>query len=552
MLFKREKLKYWVLFVLILIFITFLTWIIYFSVKETKDDNLDQEYFISDVIVDDFSNKTDSYLYISEGNTETYRFIDYIPSLDFFSVSSSNNYHFFQPYYNQDDRISFIWWSWGKGEKGQTSFYKVENKEDLNDLINSNLEYFAMFIEEGNSINHEMLYIPDSNYIIAIDNINYGSGKDNDDNGGLGDPSIQEIVFLDCNTGNFEIINISQLLNYDFNSWYYIDENNNYYRTIMPTNDFFHFNSIDFDGQNIYANSRSLGSIISIKVIDNNGNIMNQPEVNWIYSANYGGYFYYYEKDLDGDFPIIYSDNSDYYISNPEYDAQEIYDYKSQNNGLQKKFINWEINGIYYDASNLELLKNAQKENEQELFMGEHCVKLLNSYIEELGPEFFFTDPNYYDPNDLYFSMFDNHAEADDTSLEIHEESEYNYPKYEDDSNSYIKIIELNPTNQISKTNLAPMTARTIFNHPTEQKSNIISSCLFFNENNTNYVAVDQGRAKEDQKARLTIYQFDKIDPKIEDFSNYNIVYDALFREQYVYRAYPIWLKLNDDILISW
>jgi hypothetical protein len=43
--------------------------------------------------------------------------------------------------------------------------------------------------------------------------------------------------------------------------------------------------------------------------------------------------------------------------------------------------------------------------------MGEHCVKILNPYIEKVGPENFFLDPDAYDPNDLYFSMFDNHAE---------------------------------------------------------------------------------------------------------------------------------------------
>jgi hypothetical protein len=48
----------------------------------------------------------------------------------------------------------------------------------------------------------------------------------------------------------------------------------------MPSNDFFHFNSIDYYEQNIYVNSRTLGTFLSIKVLDENGNILNNPEVN--------------------------------------------------------------------------------------------------------------------------------------------------------------------------------------------------------------------------------------------------------------------------------
>ncbi|CRX36963.1 / / hypothetical protein / 441570:443231 Reverse [Candidatus Hepatoplasma crinochetorum] len=521
------------------IFALFLSWIIYFFTTE-NDTNPNSE----------FLNQTNSYIYLEDDykNPHEYLVVDYKDNNDILVEKTAESQNSFHPYY-RDDKIEFTWFD--RNGDSEVYFY---NSEDNN--INVNDNYNAIYEEQNSSINHEYIYKEDfnDNYYFIIDNLNGWGGSDSSNNGGLGDQSIQEVSIIKQSTNEQKIINIAELLNYQDDDWYYIDQNNDYYRTIMSSNDLFHFNSIDYYQQNIYVNSRTLGTFMSIKVLDDNGNILSNPSINWIYSGNYDTYYYLYPSDVDGDYSIIYDQNRDKYIANPDYDAQETYDYHAQNGGLQDKFINWEINGNYYASNDLESLRNIQNQEKDQLFMVEHCVKILNSYIEELGPENFFSDPNDYDPNDLYFSMFDNHAERGNTNLEL-QESLNKEEWYSHDLNSYMKILEVNPNNTISKTNLAPMTGRVLLNHQTRQKSPTISSLMFFNENNHNYVAVDQGNGQSDfaDSPSFTIYQFDKIDTKIEDFTSYQIVFNYNdFDSKMIYRSYPIWKELNDNIFVSW
>ncbi|AHK22521.1 hypothetical protein [Candidatus Hepatoplasma crinochetorum] len=548
---KKKILLIFVVFILASLSILFLSWIIYFFVNDNSKNNVKNEEFLE---------LTNSDLFYENDYEQPNKYVvlDYKNQNEEIFKTDQNDKSMFHPYYNNEGDLAFTWFV--KNEDSEIIFYnEVYNQTKnfiSNDDLNSN-EPNNSLNESNSSINHEFIYKSDfdNNYYFIIDNLNTWQGKENDDNGGLGDLSVQQVDIIEENTNDQEIISISDLLNYSENYWYYIDEDTGeYYRTIMPSNDFFHFNSIDYYEQNIYVNSRTLGTFLSIKVLDENGNILNNPEVNWIYSGNYDSYYYLYEEDLDGDHSIIYNEEENKYIANSEYDPQETYDFHKNNGGLQDKFINWEINGNYYPTDNLENLRKIQNEEKEQLFMGEHCVKILNPYIEKVGPENFFLDPDAYDPNDLYFSMFDNHAEWGNTNLEL-QESLYKEEWYSHDNNSYIKIVEVNPNSTSSKTNLSPMTGRVILNHKTSQKSPTISSTLFFEENGNNYVAVDQGNGISDfsDTSLLSIYQFDKIDTAKQDFNKWETVYEQDFGDQkMIFRAYPIWDKLDDNVIVSW
>lgn len=535
---KREQFNFWkisIILLIALIIILFVSGIIY---SFTKESSIDPNQI--------FLNQTKSYVYIEDDykNPHEYLVADYKNNDDILADETQAHNQFFHPYY-RDNKLEFTWFD--RNGDSEVYFYNSEDNKD---------NYDVSYQEKDSSINHEYIYKNDFNddYYFIIDNLGGWIGQDSSDNGGLGIPSTQEVSIIKKSTNQQKIINIAKLLNYQSNDWYYTDQNNNYYRTIMPTNDLFHFNSVDYYKQNIYVNSRTTGTFMSIKVLDENGNILSNPEINWIYAGNYGTYYYLYPSDIDGDYSIIYDQNKNKYVANPAYDAQETYDYLAQNGGLQDKFINWEINGNYYPHDNLDGLRDIQNQEKDQLFMGEHCVKLLNPYIEKLGPENFFLDPNDYDPNDLYFSMFDNHGEWTRTNIEL-QEALYGETLYQDDLSSYLKIVEVNPNQTISKTNLAPMTGRVLLNHKTEQMSSIISSVMFFNENGHNYVAVDQGDSTNANvdSSLFTIYLFDKIDTEKRDFNSYRVTfsYDD-FVSHSIFRAYPIWKELNDNTIVSW
>ncbi len=294
--------------------------------------------------------------------------------------------------------------------------------------------------------------------------------------------------------------------------------------------DFIHANAFDINPKTnrLFISSRTLGMIIIVDIED-----LKNPKLEMILSN-----------------PIVYNFMEDDGINNPivKYDGSNKFNWAGyMSNDNYKPHIKKEWKG-----KTLDYIVNGEKYSSEEyywdlseeyIFMGQHYVRSLNSFIEETN----LIDD--YNPKHEYISIFDNHS-AQDNPYQFHwvngvaganrydldndgkwdkgALSVYdNAPTIEEDT-SYFKLIDIDPDN---------MTARLVSNIEIPYSS-YISNAQIYQINNQFYLYTHSGLSQENDYHSLDkIFSFDSIN------SNYNanasmINIKEIFNYKYNFASY--------------
>lgn len=297
--------------------------------------------------------------------------------------------------------------------------------------------------------------------------------------------------------------------------------------------EFIHANAFDYnyDSKRLFVSSRTLGAIIVINLSD----IMN-PELEMILS---NPVTYNYMETHDGQNPIVkYDGTSDVYnwlgyTSNPDY-------VPGIKNEWVGKTLDYTVNGNKYNSD--ELFWDI---SEEYLFMGQHYVRSLNSFIEETG---LIRD---YDSTHEYISIFDNHG-SQDNPYQLHwKNGEVGALKYDEDENgkwdegavityggqtywdnprSYFKVIDIDPSTMNA----------TLISNESLVYSPYISNAQIFEIDGEMYVYSHSGATPINDNCSVDeLFKFDSIDTNASDANEAMIgwksiwTYDGFSNGQY-------------------
>ena len=431
-----------------------------------------------------------------------------IPSQDG-TPTGSNTEASITPWYEDNQLVGFVYWHADFDTSNQSMHidYIDENRED------------KVFDYSFNTGHHDTLLTED--YVLyGLDTENKQQMEDQDD------PTsaiTEELFVIDDGQDRIEL-NVLDILGYSESREEFKTTSEEYgtVMTMTASTDVIHTNSFDIDNQgNLYMSLKFFDAIISINLFGDTG-----PELNWILSNPITYNFTNVDMGVTPIVPVGTDGVLIEYDNNPEYTPQ----IKDEWLGKTLDFV--DNTGTVLSAGNntdsTQDISEWSTVDESELFMGQHSVRYLNNWIEEAT----ITPIEDYDPDKVYLSIYDNHVPVYDPYEYSYDE--YGMPTIDYQSNSYVKILEVDEEN---------MTYDVIFNQPVLE-SLLRGNAIFFSNEYSNYLAVNNPTSAW-FPSTFQLWSFDYIDTQ-GNMVNKQLVYDINFESfdennpADAYRAIPI------------
>ncbi len=332
-----------------------------------------------------------------------------------------------------------------------------------------------------------------------------------------------------------------------------------------------HFNSFDIYGENILFSSRDYGVIFSLKILNEDGNLIDKEywELNWVLSGNsITPWFIESNYEQDGN-PETWENPI---INNGGTDPMDYYNFDENPNYVPKIFTDWEnkllkinVGGVDYDFTNIDQAKAFNELDNDHKFWGQHTARVINSYLDSVSDKI-----DGYDSNKLYISIHDNHFPSDvvnkyddsgiygtnwggdpysfhaytNKTKEVFGDNPYSL---EEDKKSFTKIYEIDAST---------MTAKEVLNRDNTISSEIDhfsdyrSSSTFFSINGDSYLVTESS-----MNSSFALVAFDGIDFVNQTLINERTIMDVQWigaAAGYIhYRTYPIFDSI-ENVVYGW
>lgn len=332
-----------------------------------------------------------------------------------------------------------------------------------------------------------------------------------------------------------------------------------------------HFNSFDIYGENLLLNSRDMGTIFSLKILNEDGTIKDSEdfELNWVLPGN-PIVPYYLEADDSGQNPVKWNEDYDstvdvkyhQYLDNELYEPHFISDWEG-------KTLDVIVGDKTYDLENVEDAKELNMLSNDGKFWGEHTVRVVNTFLDSIA-----SNVEGYDPDKLYVSIHDNHFpsegvyynnNADLTAPEGSSDVAWGRDaySYHDDQASTIEMFGDNPYNpdedlksftkifeideDAGTVKLVLNTNNSVEGSEIDQFSDYRSSSTFFSINGNPYLITESS-----MNSSFALWEFDGIDFDTKTLINpvnlMDIQWDGEAGGYMHYRTYPIFGDLNNSV----
>lgn len=333
-----------------------------------------------------------------------------------------------------------------------------------------------------------------------------------------------------------------------------------------------HFNSFDIYGENVLLNSRDMGTIFSLKLLNEDGTLRNKEDfkLNWVFCGN-SITPYYIEEDAEGNNPIKVNEDYDEsegiryreYIDNPDYNYHLFSEWED-------KLLSVIINGETYNFKTIEGAKAFNLLDNDNKFFGEHTIRVINSYLDSVSDTI-----EGYDPNKLYISIHDNHFPSEgviyNNNLEITDKPSgipdvawgCDAYSYHDDQESTIKVFGDNPYipeedyksfTKVYEIDDEAMTAKMVLNvnntvpgSDINQFSDYRSSSTFFSINKHSYLVTESS-----MNSSFSLWQFDGMNfntgEVINPINPMDIQWTGEAGGYMHYRTYPIFNDMHNSV----
>ncbi|NOQ50035.1 MAG: hypothetical protein GQ557_00015 [Mycoplasmataceae bacterium] len=484
---------------------------------------------------------------------------------EYFEAPGQTKTYINHPYY-EEGILQGIVWGVSNSTSSSIYYYPIDHHDSTNPLLwtlDSSPELITTM--DNVLIHHDVARIHDSEiYIVPYNDI----GQEPQGSATIFDEEQynEYILIYNDQTDESVVLDLNEILSLTDEA---LKSENEF--SIVNDNDFLHINGFDYYQGELFLSSRNTNAIYGINIFSDytseNPSLTNSfsdinPSLEFVISnpTTYD----YSEVDSDGEVPItkngivFNNDVSDgLYKNNPDYNPHLNSNWDTNSSSGQNIALDFSYNDTIYERedtswSNLD---------DDLLFAGQHDVTVSNQWIEEIGPENIFVDSSFYDPNNYYLTMFDDHNnENRPTFMNYH----YNDLGVNDNEHmgkwtnpdvtgkdftpvtqSFVKMIEVDPVE-------GTYTLLLNFQVPL---STIKSGATFFTYDNQNMLAVlsadshtinDDGTDSE-RYSEYNVYEFDKIDTETLQFSNDNVIssYQEIYTDHDLFKAYPLFWDLN-------